>query len=103
MGVLDTPKIVFQRPRPVGWYTVVFPHIHDLNTNIEVWVDVVFTWMDSRCIDRHGLFWALAHEKKKRKKGEEEETEDRVSPVFFFKDHWSAIQMKWRFSGEFTE
>ena len=102
MGVLDTQKIVFERPRPFGWHAVVFPQIHDQNTNIELWIESVYAWLDMRCIDRHGLFWALAHEKRKRKKGEEEAV-DHVSPVFFFLDKWSAIQMKWRFSGEFTE
>jgi hypothetical protein len=90
-------KREFQRPTPHGWLTLVFPHIHDQNTNLEVWVDQVYQFFDSHQISRSGLFWCLTPQIKV-KKGDIAA----VSPVFFFKDKWSAIQTKWRFSGEFT-
>lgn len=92
--MFNDPKLKFERPAAHGWHSLVFPHINDLNYNVEVWIDDAFNWLDAKGISRRGLFWCLAH-------GKGKETE-RVSPVFFFKDHWSAIQFKWRFSGEFT-
>lgn len=87
----EEPTIVFERPTPHGWYTVVFPKVHDQNTILELWLDQVHEWFKLRDIKQK--FWCFAH-------GVEKKEMNRISPVFFFKDEMDAASMMWRFNGE---
>jgi hypothetical protein len=90
---LDFPKIVFPRPTAYGWYTVVFPHIHDQNMLLDLWVDQVLAWCRAHSIQ--GYYWLF--ERGTKKDG------DRMSPVFFFRERLDAKRIEWRFSGETIE
>jgi len=83
--------IKFERPNVYGWHTVVFPKIHDGNTNLEIWQQEVYKWFVLRGIIKYTSCYAHGIEKKEQNK---------ISPVFFFKDEFEAAQMMWRFAGE---
>jgi hypothetical protein len=84
-------QIEFERPTAYGWHTVVFPLIHDENTVLELWNNEVFEWIKDQEITRY--FWCYAH-------GVEKKLQNRISPVYFFKDSLNAARMMWRFKGE---
>lgn len=81
----------FERPTAYGWHSVVFPDVHDENTVLELWLDEAYKWLKAR--DIKAVFWCYAH-------GTEKKQQNRISPVFFFKDDLHAAAMMWRFKGE---
>lgn len=88
----DELVLVFERPNPPGWDTVVFPKIHDQSVNLEIWWNQVNDWLEKEGLNPRFSCFAHAVGKKKGP--------DAVSPVFFFKDHMYARRLSWRFNGE---
>ena len=88
----DMPAVPkFERPKAHGWYSIVFPSIHDENTVLELWMDEVYEWLKMRGVKAY--FSCFAH-------GTEKKEWNRISPVFFFKDELAAVSCMWRFKGE---
>lgn len=81
--------IVFDIPDPYGWYTVKFPKVHDLNTNVDMWFAKVSDWLSSEGLHH---FSCLCHGTGKHK--------DRYSFIFFFKELMPAKRLCWMFNGD---
>lgn len=81
--------IDFEPTNPVGWYTVLFPHIHDESRDMSLWLDQSLDWL--RKTAKMPYTWALLHGLDKDK--------EITSPVFYFKDRYDALQCTWRLSG----
>lgn len=82
-------KIEFEPTNPVGWYTVLFPQIHDESRDIALWLDQSLDWL--RVTAKMPYTWALLHGSGKDR--------DITSPVIYFKDRYDALQCTWRLSG----
>ncbi|MDN3040727.1 hypothetical protein P2L35_13585, partial [Enterococcus faecium] len=73
-----------------GWYGTKFPLVHDESRVLDVWVAEACAWLRDRGIVQYS--WCFAHGR--AKDGE------RISPVFYFRTRFEALQFTWRFSGE---
>jgi hypothetical protein len=84
--------IVFERPTPYGWYTVVFPNKHDLEGefHLATWWNDAHEWMRLEGIKVFSTYV----------RGVDKKHRDVSSPVFFFKDRMDAMRVSWRWSGE---
>jgi hypothetical protein len=82
---------VFDRPIPLGWFTVVFPTIHDKSVNIDEWFMKAHEWIRDKQIKQS--FSAFAHPKNRK-------VPDSISPVFFFKSKEDAELMVNELQGE---
>lgn len=90
----EAEKIPFERPNPNGWFTVMFPKVHDQNTNIDLWFRDVSDVINK---EKWGPnFSTFVH-------GVGKKHADRISPVFFFRDIMHAMQVVWRFNGELVK
>jgi hypothetical protein len=90
----EKEPVVFERPRPYGWYTVVFPQINsDMDYHMALWLDNALMWVRAAGIKQFS--WTFVHGTKK--------DGEKTSPVFFFKDRYQALQSVWRLSGELIE
>jgi hypothetical protein len=91
----DPKPVVYERPHPYGWFTVLFPKInneHD-DYHMALWLDAALAWVrqqETKCFS-----WTFVHGTKK--------DGEKMSPVFFFKDRYEALQCVWRLSGELVE
>jgi hypothetical protein len=83
-------KIEFEPTSPVGWYTVLFPQIHDESRDIGLWLDQSLDWL--RKTAKMPYTWGLLH-------GVEKQDKEITSPVIYFKDRYDALQCSWRLSG----
>lgn len=88
----ESEKIVFEQPKPYGWYTVVFPNVHDKDGEFHFsnWWNDAHDWMRAEGIKSFSVFV----------RGTGKKHRDISSPVFFFKDRLEALRVVWRFSGE---
>jgi hypothetical protein len=87
--------VVYERPNPHGWFTVLFPKINNEydDYHMALWLDDALAWVrkqETKCFS-----WTFVHGTKK--------DGEKMSPVFFFKDRYSALQCVWRLSGELVE
>jgi len=92
----EEPKpVVYERPTPYGWLTVMFTQInneHD-DYHMALWLDDALAWV--RELNVKCFSWTFVHGTKK--------DGEKMSPVFFFKDRYEALQCVWRLSGELVE
>lgn len=87
----EKEPVVYERPTPYGWYTVVFPKINsEQDYHMALWLDEALAWVRQQEIKEFS--WTFAHGTKK--------DGDKTSPVFFFKDRYQALRSSWRLSGE---
>jgi hypothetical protein len=90
-GLEEKEPVVYERPTPYGWYTIVFPRItSEQDYHMALWVDEALSWVRTNI--KQPFFWAFAHGTKK--------DGDKTSPVFFFKDREEALRTSWYLSGE---
>ncbi len=86
-------KIEFESIDPYGWYTVLFPHIHDESRDMSLWLDQGLDWL--RKDAKNPYTWGLLHGL-----GKDREI---TSPVIYFKDRYDALRCSWRLSGTLQE
>lgn len=90
-GVEGKEPVVYERPTPYGWYTVVFPKINsEQDYHMALWLDNALNWVRKQ--EYNQFFWTFVHGTKK--------DGDKTSPVFFFKDRYEALRSCWHLSGE---
>jgi hypothetical protein len=85
--------IEFEPTNPVGWYTVLFSHIHDESRDLSLWLDSSLSWLRQEV--KMPYTWALLHGL-----GKDREI---TSPVFYFKDRYEALRFSWLHSGTLQE
>jgi hypothetical protein len=52
----EKEPVVFERPRPYGWYTVVFPQINsDMDYHMALWLDNALMWVRAAGIKRRKM------------------------------------------------
>jgi hypothetical protein len=86
--------VVYERPKPYGWFTVVFPKItSDQDYHMALWLNDALAWVREAGFTRFS--WTFVHGTKK--------DGEKTSPVFFLKDRYEALQCVWRLSGELVE
>jgi hypothetical protein len=81
----------FDRPNPLGWFTVVFPTVHDKSVDIDAWFMKAHDWIREHQIKQ--TFSAFVHPKNRK-------VPDSISPVFFFKVKADAEHMVNSLQGE---
>lgn len=86
-------KIDFESTNPYGWYTVLFPQIHDESRNVGMWLDNALGWLRNNA--EKPYTWGLLHGL-----GKDREI---TSPVFYFKDRYDALRCSWLHSGTLQE
>jgi hypothetical protein len=91
----DKEPLVFERPTPHGWFTVVFPNVHDLEGefHLSLWWNDAHDWMRAEGIKSFSTFV----------RGTGKKHRDVSSPVFFFRDRLDALKVVWRWSGEIVQ
>ncbi|QBQ74512.1 hypothetical protein BcepSauron_132 [Burkholderia phage BcepSauron] len=76
-----------------GWYSVVFPRVHDEHLVIDTWLDDALSFVRQSGFTQYS--WCFAHGRGK--------DGNRLSPVFYFRDRFEAARFSWRFSGTLKE